>query len=169
MGSAGLAGGDAGGVRSRGSRLDLVGGGVLAVLIDEGGALGDGVCLGAVGKSGSLRADSGQSSNDAGGGVLGVGRGSRAGRVRWVLRSLRGLGGVCRVGGGGRLSWVSWVLRSLGGLVGRGSHGSGVVCLRVAVSVGVGGGGEASNDSEGAHLDFGLVGGIKYVGIRYWR
>jgi len=142
----------AGGLDWGRSGLDLIGGGVLAVIIDESGAGLDGVGLVAVGDGGWLGADGGQASNDLGGGV---------GRGLWVAGVLRSLGAL-RVGwvlGGLGALWVGWVLRSLGGLVGWGSNTGGVVG-GVAVRIGVGSGGEASNDSEGAHLEFGV--GIKY-------
>lgn len=119
-----------------GGRLDWVGGGVLAVVVDDGGALGDSVGLGADLEGGWLRADSGESLH-SGGVVAGVLRGLGADGVAWVLRSL----GADRVAG---------VLGSLGGLVGWGSNRGGVVCW---VSISVDSGGEASDDGEGAHID----------------
>lgn len=141
-GSAGLLGRDRGGsgalTRDRGG-LDGHSGGVLAVVVDDGGALGDGVGLGADSKSGGSRADGGQTL-DGGGGVA---RGSRASTV-----------------GGSRGDWVS--SRS-GSTVNRGSNNGGVGGW-VAVGHGVGSSGEAGDDSEGAHVD--CLGGIKYVGIK---
>lgn len=144
------------------SGLDGVGGGVLAVLVDNGGALGDGVGLGAVGNGGWLRADSGETVHNLGGGVgrdrgvlWGVtsGRGNVSGG-RWLV-TLSGRWLVAL--SGGRL--VAVVSRGGGGLV---SGAGGVVAL-VSVGVGVGSGGEASDNSERAHLEiwFGWV-GIKY-------
>ena len=114
--------------------LDGNGSGVLAVLINDGGALSDGVGLGADAQGGGAWADGGKTL-DGGGGV---------GRV------LRGLGadGVASRRGD---SWVRGVLRSLAGLVGRRGNAAGGVVSRVGV--GVDSGSEASDDSEGAHLD----------------
>jgi hypothetical protein len=145
---AGLDGNTGAGLARDGSGLDGHSGGVLAVVIDDGGAAGDGVGLGADLEGGGLSADGAQTL-DGGGGVAGV------------LDS-----GAGRVGSGGG-SWVS-VVSSWGGGSVDGS-GAGLVDSRVsAIGVGVGGGSKASEDGEGAHVDcLGLI--IKYVGIKYRR
>lgn len=135
-GAAGLDGSRAGLDGGRGG-LDWDGGGVLAVIVNDGGALGDGVGLGADLEGGGLGADGGETLDGGGG-------------VRWVLGSL-GAHWVRRVTDG-RAGGVGRVLRGLGGLVGGRGHGGGVV-RRVAIGVGVGSGGEASDDGEGAHVD----------------
>jgi hypothetical protein len=56
-----------GGVGRSGGRADNVAGGVLAVIVDNGGGLGDDVGLGADGEGGSLGADSRQSLVNLGG------------------------------------------------------------------------------------------------------
>jgi hypothetical protein len=57
--------------------------------------------------------------------------------AHWVSTS--GRGDVASGGGSGRVD---------------GSLNAGSVLGRVAVSIGVGGGGEASDDSEGVHVDY---------------
>lgn len=135
----GLDGDSAAGLDGSGGRLDWDSGGVLAVVVNESGALGDSVGLGAVGDSGGLRADGGKTL-DGGGGVAWVLRSLGAHWVRTVGGS-GGAGGVVhRVSSGGGDSWV------------RGSR-AGLVNGRVAVCVRIGGGSKASDDSEGAHVD----------------
>jgi len=119
---------NAGGLDGGGGWLDWVAGGVLAVVVNDGGGLGDGVGLGADGQGGGLRADGGESL-DGGGGVAGV-VGSWGGASS-VVSSGAGAGGVVTSGGrsnrGGVLGWVA---------VGQGVDSSG-----------------KADDSEGTHLD----------------
>ncbi|KAH9869184.1 hypothetical protein IAQ61_006389 [Plenodomus lingam] len=117
--------------------LGRVGGRVLAVLVDDGGAGLDDVGLGAVGDCGGLRADGGETSDDLGGvdRVLG---GHGGDGVNWVVLNGGGAGGnrvLGRLGGSGR------------------SHGGVVDLSMVAVAIGVGSNGKAGDDSEGAHVD----------------
>jgi hypothetical protein len=140
------------GLSWNGSGLDWDSGGVFAVIVNEGGALGHGVGLGANRDGGWAIADRGETL-DGGGGVAG---GSRHGISRsggdWV-------GSIGWLGGDG-------VGRSLGGLVAGGSYRGGVLS-GISIRIGVGSGGKASDDGEGTHLDCWVWGGIKYVGIKY--
>jgi hypothetical protein len=132
---AGLDGNSRAGLSWDGSGLDWDSGGVLAVVVDEGGRGLDSVGLGADGEGGGLSADGGQTL-DGGGGVAGV------------VDSL-GADGVASRGG----DWVRSVSSRGGGSV-DGSSAAGLVDSRVsAVGVGVGRGSEASEDGEGAHVD----------------
>jgi hypothetical protein len=123
-----------------GGRLDEVRGGVSALVVDEGGALGDGVGLGADAQSGGS-ADGGKTLDSGGGVVAGSRRrgtvdGVSDGRASGVVRSR---GGGSRVRGGGRGAV------DLGG-----------------VGVRVGRGSKAGDDSERAHVD--CLGGWLVVG-----
>lgn len=131
--------GDAAGLDGGGGWLDWDSGGVLAVVVNESGALGDSVGLGAVGDGGRLRADGGKTL-DGGGGVRGVLRSLGAHWVRTVGR------------GGGAGSIVHGVSSGGGDSRVRGSR-AGLVDGGVAVCVCVGRGSKASDDSEGAHVD----------------
>lgn len=146
-GAAGLDGSRAG-LNGGGGGLDWDSGGVLAVVVDDGGALGDSVGLGANLEGGGLSTDGGEAL-DGGGGVRGV-LGSL--RAHWVGRITdRGAGGVGRI------------LRGLGALIGRRGHGGGVV-RRVAIGVGVGSGAKPAMTAKERMLIVGLI--IRYVGIK---
>ncbi|KAH9864624.1 hypothetical protein J1614_010559 [Plenodomus biglobosus] len=143
-----------GGLGGSWGRANSVCGGVLAVLVNNGGGGLDDVGLGAVGHGGWLGANGGKTSDDLGG----------------VDRVLWGLGGSSlvaggRAGGNGVTSGRgrSWVLGH-----GAGGHVDGSL-ISVALGVSIGSSGEAGDDSEGTHVEFWVEVGIKYVGIRYWR
>jgi len=160
---AGLDGNSNAGLSGSGGRLDWDSGGVLAVVVNDGGRLGDGVGLGADLEGGGLRADGGKTL-DGGGGVGwvlgslggdGVGRvlrGLGAHGVAWVLRSLGGnwVRGVLRSLGG---DWVAGVLRSVRSRAGNSWVAGSRAGLNGVDSGGRGNGSEAGDGSEGAHVD----------------
>lgn len=111
-GAAGLDNGSRAGLDGGRGRLDWDSGGVLAVVVNKSGALGDGVGLGANAEGGGA-ADGGKTL-DGGGGVAGVLRSLGADGVGRVLGGL-GAHGVRRVLGSLGGDRVRGVLRSLGG------------------------------------------------------